>query len=178
VQELDPLANRGAAAVHRTDLHEALVLVRGVDHLTAFPHRVGCRLFDEHVLAGLETPDGRERMPVIRRRHDDRVDVLVVQHAPEILHEARLERRHVRQPLVVDPRGREVRIDVAERLDFHVCKPGEAALERIALAANADAGEDHAVVGPDDTPAHDRRSAGMRAHELASGHQASGRSEA
>ena len=78
---------------------------------------------------------------MVRRGDDDAVDVLVLEDAPHVLHEVRLERRHVLQPRVVDALGREVRVDVAERLDLDVLQLGEAALERVALPADADAGE-------------------------------------
>ncbi len=117
-------------------------------------------------------------MPVIWRCDDDRVDVLVVEDPPEILDEAGLERGHVCQLLVVDPRGGQVRVDVAESLDLHVRKSSEPALQRIALAADADAGQDHAIVGPDHTPADDGRRAGVHAEQLASGHQAGRGAEA
>ena len=102
------------------------------------------------MLAGLERPDGRQRVPVIRRRDDDGVDVLVVEHAAEVLHEPRLERRHIGQPRVVDPLRNDVGVDVAERLDLDIRQLREAALERVALAADADAGEHDALVGAED----------------------------
>ena len=71
-----------------------------------------------------------------------------------------LERRDVGELLVVDALGREVRIDVAERLDLDVLQFREAALEGIALAADADAGHDHAIVGA----AHTRTGQGRRVH--------------
>jgi hypothetical protein len=106
-------------------------------------------------------------MPVVRRRDDDGVHVLVVHHPPEVLDEVRLEGRDVGQTLVVDPRRREVRVDVAERLDLDVRQPREAALERVALAANADARRDDAIVGADDAVADVRRRLDPRAQEIA-----------
>ena len=52
--------------------------------------------------------------------------------------------------VVVDALRREVRVDVAERLDLDVRQLREAALERVALAADADAGDDDAIVGAED----------------------------
>ena len=94
---------------------------------------------------------------MIGRGDDDGVDVLVVDHAPQILDEAGLERRHVRQARVVDALRRQVRVDVAERLDLDVREPREPALERVALPADADAGGDDAIVGAEDAAADVRR---------------------
>ena len=121
------------------------------------------------MLAGLERPDRRERVPVVRGRDDDGVDVLVVEDAAQILREARLERRDVLQPVVVDPLGRKVGVDIAERLDLDVRQTRKAPLERVALPADADAGDDHAIVGAED-PAADVRC--HRAEELAADYDA------
>jgi len=43
------------------------------------------------MFAGLEGPDGGERVPVVGRGDDDRIDVAVVEDAPTILHEAGLK---------------------------------------------------------------------------------------
>ena len=150
MDELDGFHHRRTAAVHRADLHQLLVARRRLDHLAAFPHRVRRGLFDEDVLAGLQGPDGGERVPVIRYRDHDGIDVFVVEGAAEVLHEPRLERLDVLEAFVVDPRRREVGVDVAERLDFDVLQPREAALEGVALTADADLREDDAIVGADD----------------------------
>ena len=85
-------------------------------------------------------------MPVIRRGDGDGVDVLVVEHAAHVLDEVRLEGRDAGELLVVDARRLEVGVDVAQRLDLDVLQGREAALERVALAANADVGHDDAIV--------------------------------
>jgi hypothetical protein len=109
------------------------------------------------MLAGLQRPDGGERVPVVRRRDDNGVDVLVVEDPAQILGVARLEGGNVVQAAVVDPLRREVRVDVAERLDLDVLEPGEPAFERVALTADADAGGDDAIVGADDASTEQRR---------------------
>ena len=138
----------------------------------AFPHRVGRRLLDVHVLAGLHRPDGGERVPVIGDRDDDRVDVLVVERAAEVLDESGLERRDLREHLlVVDARFGEVRVDVAQRLDLDVLQLREASLERIALSANADAGRDDAIVRSENAVADARRRGKRRPEEFAAHRQ-------
>ena len=103
LHELDRLDHRRPAAVHRADLHDLVVALRGVDHLPAFPHGVRRGLLDVDVLAGLQRPDGRERVPVVRHGDDDGVDVLVVEDAAEVLDVAGLERRDsLRDCVIVD----------------------------------------------------------------------------
>ena len=166
LHELDRLAHGGPAAVHRAGLHDLVVGARGVRHQAAFQDGVRGRLLDVDVLAGLERPDGGERVPVVRRGDDDGVDVLVVEHAPEILREARLERRDVlEQRRVVGARGEQVLVDVAERLDLDVLQFREAPLEPVALAADTDAGAHDLVVRADDRgcrPAAQPRRASQR----------------
>ena len=162
VNELDRVDDRGPAAVHRADLHDPVVVCRGLDHLPAFPHGVRGGLLDVYVLAGLQRPDRGERVPVIRRGDDNRVDVLVVEDAPKVLRELRLERRHVLQPRIVDALGGEVPVDVAQHLVLHVLQTGEAALERVALPADSDAGDHDAIVGADHPLGGGRRRVGDR----------------
>jgi hypothetical protein len=122
------------------------------------------------VLAGLHRPDRGERVPVVRRGDDHAVDVLVVEDAPQVLHVAGLEGRDVGELRIVDALVGEVGVDVADRLDLDVLQAREPALQRVALAADADAGEHHAVVRAEDAAAEDRRGAGRgrgRAEQIA-----------
>ena len=177
MNQLDSRLHRRPAAIHRPDLHQLFVAGRGLDHQAAFEHRVRRRLLDEHVLAGLQAPHRGERVPVIGRGDHDRIDVLVVERAAQVLHEPGLERRHVLQPLVVDARRCQVGVRIAQRLDVDVVEPREAALQRVALAANADAREHDAVVGADNSVADLRRRAKARAQPVATDHR-SGRGHA
>ena len=117
---LDGLPHGWAAAVHRADLDHLAVARRRLDHPASFPDGVRRRLLDVDVLSGLQRPDRRQRMPVIRRGDDDGVDVLVVEHAAHVLDEVRLEGRDAGELLVVDARRLEVGVDVAQRLDLDV----------------------------------------------------------
>jgi hypothetical protein len=67
-----------------------VVLVGRGHHLLALPAAVVRRFFDVHVLARLAGPDGRQRVPVVGRRADDRIDRLVIQRLAEILDDLRL----------------------------------------------------------------------------------------
>ena len=147
LDEFDGFAHDRPAAVHRADLDDLVVASRGLDHPAPLGDRVRGRLLDVHVLARLERPDGGERVPVIRRGDDDAVDVLVIEHAAEILLESRTEGRDICERLVVDPLGREVGVDVAEGLDLDVLQLCEPALQRVALSSDPDAGQHHAIVG-------------------------------
>lgn len=55
-----------------------------VDHGASLGHAVAERLLHEYVLARLAGADGRERVPVVRRDHDDGVDVGLVQQLSEV----------------------------------------------------------------------------------------------
>ena len=170
VHELDRGAHRGAAPVHRADLDNLAEARRGFDLFPSFPDRVRRGLLDVDVLARLERPDRRERVPVVRRRDDHAVDVLVLEHAAHVLHEVRLEGGDVLQARIVDALGGEVAVDVAEGLDLDVLQLREPALERVALAADADAREHHLVVRAED-PAL-RRGVHRRPEELAADREA------
>ena len=74
-----------------------------------------------------------------------------------------LEGRDVLQALVVDPRRREVRVDVAERLDLDVLELREAALQGVALTADADLADHDAIVGAEDRGRAGRGRAAARA---------------
>jgi len=157
VDELDRLAYGGLAPVHRPDLHHLVVAGSGFHHLPPFPHGVRRRLFDVHVLARHQAPDGRERVPVIGGGDDDGVDILVVEDTVEILDEPGLVARHVLQRGIVDALGSEIGVDVAEGLDLDLVQLCETALHAVSLAANANAGDNDAVVRAEDATAHRRR---------------------
>ena len=133
---------------------------------------MGRGLLDVHVLAGLEPPDRGERVPVVRRRDDDGVDVLVFEHAPHVLNESRLVVGDVLQPGVVDAFRREVGVDVAQGLDADVRQLREPALDGVPLSADADAGDDDAIVGAENAPL--RRCAETGAEEITTHRQAGG----
>ena len=95
--------------------------------------RSRCGLLDVDVLAGLQRPDGGERVPVVRRRDHDGVDVLVVEHPPQILNEPGLERRHVRQFLVVDLDASRFASMSHNVLICSIRQPRETLLQRVAL---------------------------------------------
>ena len=172
VDELDGLLHDVAAAVHGADLDEAVVVARGVDHAPSFPHGVGGGLLHEHVLARLHGPDGGQGVPVVGDGDEHRVHVLVVEHAPQVLHRARLECGDVGELGVVHAAREQVGVDVAQGLDLDVLEGGEAALERVALSADADVGQHHAVVGAQHAPAESGRGLRVRARRgrAAQGH--------
>ena len=99
---LDGLLHGRTAAVHRADLDHLAIPSRGLHHPASFPDGVRRRLLDVDVLSSLQRPDRRQRVPVIGRGDDHGVDVLVVEHAAQVLDEVRLEGRDVGELLVVD----------------------------------------------------------------------------
>ena len=69
----------------RAGLHDASIFARSVDHLAAFPNIVRHRFLHVDILACLYRPDRRERMPVVRRRDGNGVDVRVLEQPPDVL---------------------------------------------------------------------------------------------
>ena len=102
---------------------------------------------------------------MIGGRDDDGVDILVVEHLAHVLDEVGLVGRDVRQARVVDAFRRQIGVDVAQGLDGDVRQLRKAALDGVALSANADAGHDDAIVGAENAPL--RRRAEARLEELA-----------
>ena len=78
------MGHRGVAplgAALGADLHQAVVLPRGVDHLPAFPDVMRERLLHVDVPARLAGPDRRQGVPVLHRRHRNDVQILAI-HQP------------------------------------------------------------------------------------------------
>ena len=66
-------------------LDDPVVLAGGLDGDPALVDVVAARLLDVDVLAGLAGPDGHQRVPVVGRGDRDGVEVLVVEHAADVL---------------------------------------------------------------------------------------------
>src|ERR1035438_2553034 len=71
---LDCLLNRGRGANLRAMLHHAIVFFRRANELAAFPEVVRAGLLDIDILAGLASPDGHQRMPMIWCGKRDRIN--------------------------------------------------------------------------------------------------------
>ena len=113
---------------------------------------------------------------MIRRGDDDGVDLFVFEDAAHVLDESGLVVGDAGQARVVDALGGQVRVDVAERLHRDVRQLREAALDRVALTADADAGHDDAIVCAED--AHLRGRAQARPEKLAANrHPCGGRAQ-
>ena len=95
---LERLGEAGPLARAVRGLDDPLVLAGRLDHLAAFEDVVGRGLLDVHVLARLAGPDRRQRVPVVGRGDDDRVDVLVVEQLAQV--GVRLDARIVRAELL------------------------------------------------------------------------------
>jgi hypothetical protein len=91
-------------AVHRLVLaavgdHQLLAgLAAGVDHLLAFGHAVGHRLFAQHVLAGARGADRVRRVHAVRQRD---VDALHLRHAGQLVVVLVVEHRALRDVVLV-----------------------------------------------------------------------------
>src|SRR5262249_52485928 len=89
-QELDGTLLVGKATTLHATLHNAVVFCGGGDHALAFERVIADGLLHVHVLAGLAGPNRCERVPVIRRADDYRVDGLVVVQLVQVLIGTRL----------------------------------------------------------------------------------------
>jgi len=74
----------GRNAPMGADLDDASVLARGLHHRLAFDNRVGDGLLHVNVRPGLDGVDGHQRMPMIRRRHNDNLRLFPIQQLPVI----------------------------------------------------------------------------------------------
>src|SRR5262249_49080679 len=74
-----------ARTLLRAALHNAVVMLRGLDHPTAFASEERHRLFDVNVFARGASQDGQQRVPVVGSRNDHGVNILAVVHPAKIL---------------------------------------------------------------------------------------------
>ncbi len=81
----DSVPDVGGAAPLRADLDNAFVAARDIAHSLAFLDGLRQGLFDVDVLARLARQDHLGGVPVVWRGDDHRVDVLVFEHAAEVL---------------------------------------------------------------------------------------------
>src|SRR5262249_52284648 len=87
VEEGHGLAHARAGAALGPGLANAAGLAGRLDDPAALAHVVTDRLLDVDVLAGLEGPDGRQGVPVVRSGDRDDVDGLVVHDLAQVLDE-------------------------------------------------------------------------------------------
>ena len=132
LQVLDRRGGVRCAAALGADLHDPAVLPRGLDHLAALPDAVAGRLLDVDVLAGLAGPDRAQGVPVVGRGDHQRVDALVVEHAPEVLDG--LGPLAAQRLDLGGPAGEQARVDVGQVGDLDVGPLGEVPIRRIARA--------------------------------------------
>src|SRR5439155_18525426 len=111
-----PLVRYGAAL--HPDLHHAVVLAGRLHHLLTLKYVVAGGLLHIDVFARLAGPDGRQRMPMVRRRDGARVDILVFVQLPQVLIDLGLVRLGLDHDLLV-ALGRSG-VDVAQRPDVSV----------------------------------------------------------
>src|SRR6185369_1962706 len=80
----DAFEDAAAGTALRSGLDDAIIFAGGDDELAAFPDFVGHRLFDVNVFAGLDGPDGAERMPVVWRGKSDHINILVLEQFADV----------------------------------------------------------------------------------------------
>ncbi len=103
-----------AAALH-PDLHDAFVLPRRRQHCLAFADVDADRLLDVDIGAGLDCLDHRQRMPVVGRRDEDDVEVLLREHLAVVAVGARGLFRRLARGDLGGGIGEHAGIDVTER---------------------------------------------------------------
>ena len=124
------------------DLNDALVFSRRFDHRSPFDDRRRERFFAVNVEPGLARLDRLIRVPMVRRRQDDRVDVGAFVNLAEVGFErlrtvAELLRRV----------GQRLRVDVAKGRDLHIVRLFERLQELRTAVGDAEERESDFIVG-------------------------------
>ena len=83
-ETLHGLLEAGVTADLSAVLTDSLRSARGLHEFTTFENIVGARLLDVDVFLRLHRPDGRQRVPMVRRRNAEHVDVFVVEHLANV----------------------------------------------------------------------------------------------
>ena len=161
LEELHRFPEALERAALRPGLADLVVLPGGLDDLAPFPDVVADRLLDVDVLAGLEAPDGQERMGVVRGGDRDRIDRLVLDQLPEVLDVSGL------LPLLLldglHGLANDVLVHVADRGDLDALERQERLHVVHAPTAHAGHGDAKGVVGRGDRAGSERRRSGDEA---------------
>ena len=135
----------GHAPPLHAGLDDAVVFAGRLDHAPAFDDVMRHRLLAVDVFAGLAGPNGGQGMPVVRRRHRQRGDVLVLQDPANVLFHFRLFLLALTQHFHGGWDDAFVRVDQIGDLD--VLKAGESVNQGFAPAVQSHDGQKDAVVG-------------------------------
>ena len=158
----------GGRTLLRAGLHDPIVSPCGLDHRPAFRHVVSQGLFDVHVLPRLTGEHGGNRMPVVGRGDQQRVDVVAVEHAAEVA---------VRRDVWAEPRLRPLglrQVNVADGHNLDVGRLAEASSDKRPSPAAPDPADADPLVGPgrsfSGSGLHDRRSGDTGGQKISSFH--------
>ncbi len=102
----------------RADLHDAVVLTRGVDHRLTLGHVNADRLLHVDIEPGFDGRDHRQGVPVVGRGDEDEIEVFFRQHLTIIAIEARRLLRLLPRGDDLARLGEHFLVDVAERDDL------------------------------------------------------------
>ena len=105
-----------ADAPVQSHLHDLARVARRPHHRLALVDRVSRRLLDVHMRPGFDRRDRVQRMPVVRRRDDHHLRLLLVQQLAVIL--VALGRCAGQFAHLIEGRFQAVAIDVAHRYQF------------------------------------------------------------
>jgi len=78
--EIDPLSTLGHGALLASDLNDAIILAGRGDHRLALVNRKRQRFLAVNVFPRFAGVDHRKGVPMIRRCHDDCIDVRGLKH--------------------------------------------------------------------------------------------------
>ena len=143
--EFGGLLERRRRAALRAHLRHALRALGGFHHLAALDDGQRERLLHVHVLAGIAGVDEHQRVPVVGRGDDDRVDVFVVQQLVVVVILFGIGARFL---------DREIHVVVAQVADGHgllIAVLEKGVVHLIAAVAQADVAHAHAIVGAHDS---------------------------
>ena len=142
---LDGFLQKRRTANLRAHLHHAVLFPSRRHRRFPFEDVVTGRLLDIDVLSGQTTLDGEHRMPVIRRRHHERVDRIVCQKIAVVVDEL----RHAPGPLLhlggaLFTHGL---ADIANVSDLAIGLGSETSHDRVAATTDSDAGHTDFLTG-------------------------------
>ena len=138
--------DRLAGAALRARLHDPFVFARRLNHFAPFPDVVTDRLLHVNVLARLHGQNRGERMPVVRCRDADGVEVLQFEQFADVREAFDL---FVALAELLDGGVQDCFVNVAQRDDAHIFLRQPAQFGDVVLAAPAEADDGHAdfVIG-------------------------------
>jgi hypothetical protein len=140
------------AALMGADLDDLLAFLVGIEHRVDACDGVRRGLLDVNVLAGGDGVHHLLAVPMIRRRDQDRVDVLALEDAAVVADDIELEGLAGRRHPLIEP----LLVDFGHRDELAVLLPAERIEHTPAAVPGADDRHAHAIVGALDPRSEER----------------------